>query len=189
MISRQIAEAEAPARAAESRSAERNSGTVSLGAEIGTAASERTKSESHEPPERKLMERVVERSNMRLAYQRVVENKGAAGVDEMPVSELKDWLAVHWPSVKKALLEGRYLPQPVRRVDIPKPNGGVRTLGVPTVVDRLIQQALHQALQPLFEPTFSEGSYGFGRGAGRIKRCGRRKRTSAKVSAGWWTSI
>jgi len=79
----------------------------------------------------------------------------------MPVSELKDWLAVHWPSVKKALLEGSYLPQPVRRVDIPKPTGGVRTLGVPTVVDRLIQQALHQGLQPLFEPTFSEGSYGF----------------------------
>jgi group II intron reverse transcriptase/maturase len=107
------------------------------------------------------MERVVERSNLRLAYQRVVENKGAAGVDEMPVSELKDWLKVHWPSVKGALLEGSYLPQPVRRVDIPKPNGGVRTLGVPTVVDRLIQQALHQVLQPLFEPTFSDGSFGF----------------------------
>jgi group II intron reverse transcriptase/maturase len=112
------------------------------------------------------MERVVERSNMRLAYQRVIENKGAAGVDEMPVSELKDWLAAHWPSVKKALLEGRYEPRPVRRVDIPKPSGGVRTLGVPTVVDRLIQQALHQVLQPLFEPTFSEGSYGFRPGKG-----------------------
>ncbi len=118
------------------------------------------------------MERVVERSNMRLAYQRVVENKGAAGIDEMPVSELKDWLAVHWPSVKKALLEGRYLPQPVRRVDIPKPTGGVRTLGVPTVVDRLIQQALHLALQPLFEPQFSDHSYGFrpGRGAHQAVR-------------------
>jgi len=118
------------------------------------------------------MERVVERSNIRLAYQRVIENKGAAGIDEMPVSELKDWLAVHWPSVKKALLEGSYLPQPVRRVDIPKPTGGVRTLGVPTVVDRLIQQALHQGLQPLFEPTFSEGSYGFrpGRGAQQAVR-------------------
>ena len=96
------------------------------------------------------------------------------GVDEMPVSELKDWLKVHWPSVKKALLEGRYVPQPVRRVDIPKPKGGVRTLGVPTVVDRLIQQALHQVLQPLFEPTFSEGSYGFrpGRGAHQAVRQG-----------------
>ena len=118
------------------------------------------------------MERVVERSNIRLAYQRVVENKGAAGIDEMPVSELKGWLVVHWPSVRKALLEGCYLPRPVRRVDIPKPTGGVRTLGVPTVVDRLIQQALHQVLQPLFEPTFSEHSYGFrpGRGAHQAVR-------------------
>jgi RNA-directed DNA polymerase len=167
MISRRTAEAEVPARAAESRSAERNSGTAPLGAEVGTATSGRTKSENHE-----LMERVVESSNLRLAYQRVVENKGAAGVDEMPVSELKDWLAVHWRSVKKALLEGCYLPQPVRRVNIPKPTGGVRTLGVPTVVDRLIQQALHQALQPLFEPTFSEHSYGFrpGRGAHQAVR-------------------
>jgi RNA-directed DNA polymerase len=156
MISMRIAEAEAPARVAESRGVDRKSNAASLGAEICAATSGRTKSESHE-----LMERVVERSNMRLAYQRVVENKGAPGVDEMPVSELKDWLAVHWPSVKKTLLEGRYLPQPVRRVDIPKPTGGMRTLGVPTVVDRLIQQALHQALQPLFEPTFSEHSYGF----------------------------
>jgi group II intron reverse transcriptase/maturase len=176
MISMRTAEAEALARAAESRSAERNSATAPLGAEVCGATFEQAKSENHE-----LMERVVERSNMRLAYQRVVENKGAAGVDEMPVSELKDWLVVHWPSVKKALLEGRYMPQPVRRVDIPKPNGGVRTLGVPTVVDRLIQQALHQALQPLFEPTFSEGSYGFrpGRGAHQAVR-----RAQAYIRAG-----
>jgi len=107
------------------------------------------------------MERVVERSNLRLAYQRVVRNKGAPGVDDLTVAEFKDWLKVHWPSVREALLEGRYLPRPVRRVDIPKPSGGIRTLGVPTVVDRLIQQALHQVLQPLFEPTFSEGSFGF----------------------------
>jgi RNA-directed DNA polymerase len=107
------------------------------------------------------MERVVERSNLWLAYQRVVRNKGAPGVDDLTVAEFKDWLKVHWPSVREALLEGRYLPRPVRRVDIPKPSGGIRTLGVPTVVDRLIQQALHQVLQPLFEPTFSDGSYGF----------------------------
>jgi group II intron reverse transcriptase/maturase len=91
----------------------------------------------------------------------VVQNKGAPGVDDLTVTEFKDWLKVHWPSVKRALLEGRYLPRPVRRVDIPKVSGGIRTLGVPTVVDRLIQQALHQVLQPLFEPTFSEASYGF----------------------------
>ena len=107
------------------------------------------------------MEQVVDLGNMRSAYRRVVENRGARGVDDVPVTELRGWLKEHWPSVKKALLEGRYVPQPVRRVDIPKPNGGVRTLGVPTVVDRLIQQALHQVLQPLFEPKFSEGSYGF----------------------------
>ena len=92
------------------------------------------------------MERVVERSNVWLAYQRVVKNQGAPGVDGVMVAEFKDWLKVHWPSVKRALLEGSYLPRPVRRVDIPKPSGGVRTLGVPVVVDRLIQQALHQVV-------------------------------------------
>jgi hypothetical protein len=78
------------------------------------------------------MEAVVERSNLRLAHRRVVGNKGAAGVDGLTVSELAGWLKVHWPSVKAALLEGRYLPQAVRAVDIPKPQGGVRTLGIPT---------------------------------------------------------
>jgi RNA-directed DNA polymerase len=108
-----------------------------------------------------LMEAVVERGNLRLAYQRVVENKGAAGVDQLTVSALKDHLKQHWPTIRTRLLVGQYQPQPVRRVDIPKPQGGVRTLGIPTVVDRLIQQALHQVLQPIFEPTFSTGSYGF----------------------------
>jgi RNA-directed DNA polymerase len=107
------------------------------------------------------MEAVVERGNLMLAYQRVVENKGAAGVDQLAVSELKDHLKRHWPTIRTRLLAGEYQPQAVRRVDIPKPQGGVRTLGIPTVVDRLIQQALHQVLQPIFEPTFSEASYGF----------------------------
>ena len=108
-----------------------------------------------------LMDAVVERGNLMLAYQRVVENKGAAGVDQLAVTELKDHLKRHWPAIRARLLAGTYQPQPVRRVDIPKPQGGVRTLGIPTVVDRLIQQALHQVLQPIFEPTFSEASYGF----------------------------
>jgi RNA-directed DNA polymerase len=134
------------------------------GVEVEAATVGRTKSEDCAT-----MERVVERANMWLAYQRVVRNKGAAGVDGVTVAELKGWLAVHWPSVKKALLDGSYLPRPVRRVDIAKPSGGVRTLGIPTVVDRLVQQALHQVLSPVFEPTFSERSYGFrpGRSAGQ----------------------
>jgi len=108
-----------------------------------------------------LMDAVVARGNLMLAYQRVVENKGAAGVDALTVTELKDHLKQHWPTIRTRLLAGEYQPQPVRRVDIPKPQGGVRTLGIPTVVDRLIQQALHQVLQPIFEPSFSEASYGF----------------------------
>ena len=156
MISRPTDKAEASARVAGLQGEGRQPDPVCLGAEVGPATTGRTKSEDWP-----LMERVVERSNMGLAYQRVVRNKGAPGVDDVTVSEFKDWLKVHWPSVKEALLDGSYLPRPVRRVDIPKPSGGVRTLGIPTVVDRLIQQALHQVLQPLFEPTFSDGSYGF----------------------------
>jgi RNA-directed DNA polymerase len=107
------------------------------------------------------MEAVVERSNMWCAYERVVANEGAPGVDGLTVSELKPWLQAHWIKVKQTLLAGEYMPQAVRKVEIPKPQGGVRTLGIPTVVDRLIQQALHQVLQPLYEPEFSESSYGF----------------------------
>jgi retron-type reverse transcriptase len=107
------------------------------------------------------MEAVVERGNLKLAYQRVIENKGTAGVDQLPVSELKDHLKRHWPTMRARLLRGDYQPALVRGVNIPKPQGGVRMLGIPTVVDRLIQQALHQVLQPIFEPTFSDASYGF----------------------------
>ena len=88
-------------------------------------------------------------------------NAGAPGVDGLTVAELKPWLKAHWPKVRQALLAGEYMPAAVRKVEIPKPQGGVRTLGIATVVDRLIQQALHQVLQPLFEPEFSESSYGF----------------------------
>jgi RNA-directed DNA polymerase len=107
------------------------------------------------------MEAVVERGNLMLAYERVVQNKGAAGVDRIEVADFKDHLKRHWPAIKAKLLTGEYIPQPVRRVDIPKPQGGVRTLGIPTLTDRLIQQALHQVLQPIFEVDFSESSYGF----------------------------
>jgi len=108
-----------------------------------------------------LMDAVCERGNLKLAYQRVVENKGAAGVDGIGVAEFKDHLKQHWPTIKAKLLAGSYIPSPVRRVDIPKPQGGVRTLGIPTLTDRMIQQALHQVLSPIFEADFSESSYGF----------------------------
>jgi RNA-directed DNA polymerase len=109
-----------------------------------------------------LMEAVVGRGNMLNAFRRVVGNKGAAGVDGMSVDELKPYLQTHWKRIKERLLEGTYQPQPVLRVEIPKPGGkGMRKLGIPTVVDRLIQQALHQVLNPLFDPDFSEHSYGF----------------------------
>lgn len=108
-----------------------------------------------------LMEAVCERGNLWLAYERVTRNKGAAGVDGIGVSEFKGHLQQHWLTIKAKLLAGTYIPQAVRRVDIPKPQGGVRTLGIPTLTDRLIQQALHQVLSPIFEAAFSESSYGF----------------------------
>jgi retron-type reverse transcriptase len=109
-----------------------------------------------------LMEAVVERENLKRAYARVMRNKGAAGIDAMPVAELGAHLKVHWPHIKEELLAGRYQPQAVREVSIPKPNGkGERILGIPTVTDRLIQQALHQVLSPIFDVDFSDFSYGF----------------------------
>ena len=109
-----------------------------------------------------LMEAVVERENLKRAYARVMRNKGAAGIDAMLVGDLGAHLKVHWPQIKEELLAGRYQPQAVREVSIPKPNGkGERILGIPTVMDRLIQQALHQVLSPIFDVDFSEHSYGF----------------------------
>lgn len=107
------------------------------------------------------MEAVVVRGTLWQAYERVVRNKGAGGVDGITVSEFKGHLQRHWPTIRAKLLAGEYIPAPVRRVDIPKPQGGVRTLGIPTLTDRLIQQALHQVLSPLFEPGFSDSSFGF----------------------------
>src|SRR5207249_1679043 len=141
---------------AEAEDIERNSMAAAIRAEADLATRTRTKAEVATTS---LMEAVVERGNLMLAYQRVVENKGAAGVDAITVSE--PHLKRHWPTIRARLLAGEYRPMAVRRVDIPKPQGGMRTLGIPTVVDRLIQQALHQVLQPNFEPTFSDASYGF----------------------------
>lgn len=112
--------------------------------------------------ETQLMEAVVESKNMTKALHRVERNKGSAGIDNMEAEELRSYLKEQWPGIKETLLAGRYKPNPVRRVEIPKPEGrGKRMLGIPTVLDRLIQQALHQVLSPIFEPVFSESSYGF----------------------------
>jgi RNA-directed DNA polymerase len=108
-----------------------------------------------------LMELVVHPTNMGRAYRQVVGNKGSAGVDGMTVNDLLDHLRTNWEQIKSALLTGAYYPQGVRAVEIPKPNGGIRQLGIPTVMDRLIQQALYQVLNPLYDPTFTDTSYGF----------------------------
>jgi hypothetical protein len=107
------------------------------------------------------MEQVVEYENMLAALRRVQRNKGAAGMDEMSVGELTPYLRSHWKGIREELLSDTYKPKPVRRVEIPKPDGGERLLGIPTVLDRLIQQALLQVLTPVFDPEFSEHSYGF----------------------------
>jgi RNA-directed DNA polymerase len=115
----------------------------------------------------RLMEEVCQLDNLSQAYRRVKANKGAAGVDGMTIDELRPWMAGHLPEFLTALLDGSYEPQAVRGVQIPKPGGGVRQLGIPTVIDRLVQQAILQVLEPLLDPTFSNSSYGFrpGRGA------------------------
>ena len=137
----------------------RNSGGAWCGAEAAATTRRRAKAELERESE--LMEAVCERGNLMLAYQRVVENRGAGGVDGIERAQFKDHLQQHWPAIKAKLLAGEYIPSPVRRVDIAKPQGGVRTLGIPTLTDRLIQQALHQVLAPIFEVGFSESSYGF----------------------------
>src|SRR5213594_2929679 len=133
---------------AEGTGAERQAGTAR-----GEHAGDRTSM---------LMEEAMRRENVSAAYARVVGNAGAPGVDGMTVDELMPHCRKHWARIREELLSGKYVPEPVRRVEIPKPGGkGKRTLGIPTVLDRLIQQALLQVLQPIFDPTFSDGSFGF----------------------------
>jgi RNA-directed DNA polymerase len=108
-----------------------------------------------------LLMQALSRENMAAAWKRLKANKGSAGVDGLTIDETPEFLKAHWPRIRSELLSGTYRPQAVRRVEIPKPTGGTRELGIPTVLDRLIQQALLQVLQPLIDPTFSEFSYGF----------------------------
>src|SRR5262245_36917533 len=125
----------------------------------------------------RIMEEACERANLKEALRQV--SKGSADVDRMTVDQLGDYLKQHWPAIRKQLLNGTYEPKPVRRVEIPKPDGGVRKLGIPTVLDRFIQQAVMQVLQRRWDPTFSPHSYGFrprrsahqGRGSGAAIHC------------------
>ena len=109
----------------------------------------------------RLMEEVCDRENLKAALRQVKGNKGSAGVDGITVNQLPDHLKQHWPAIREQLLNGTYEPKPVRRVEIPKPDGGVRKLGIPTGLDRFIQQAVMQVLQRRWDRTFSEHSYGF----------------------------
>jgi RNA-directed DNA polymerase len=121
-----------------------------------------------------LLEAALTRENLQAAWKRVKANKGAAGVDGLDIEQTAQWLRTNWPQTRQALLAGTYRPQPVRKVMIPKPDGSQRELGIPTVLDRLIQQALLQVLQPLIDPTFSEHSHGF--------RPGRRAHDAVKAA-------
>jgi len=152
--------------------------------EYGTGASNiAARTGASYPESSSMMEAVVERENMSAALRRVKSNKGSAGVDGMSVDALGDYLREHWPRIKVELLSGCYQPEPVRRVEIPKSGGkGRRQLGIPTVLDRLIQQALHQVLQPVFDPFFSDSSYGFrpGRSAHQAVRTAREYASSGR---------
>ena len=108
-----------------------------------------------------LMNQILSRENMKMAYKKVKANKGAGGIDGISIEDVNKYLKENWIDIKTKILKRKYKPQPVLRVEIPKPNGGVRNLGIPTVVDRIIEQAIAQVLTPMFEPQFSEHSYGF----------------------------
>lgn len=136
-------------------------GETPVAGDQGTEPFVATPAPQSPPTADQLMEEVCDRENLERAWKRVRGNKGGPGVDGMTIDDARDYLREHWPSIRSRLLEGTYQPQPVRRVEIPKPEGGVRNLGVPCVVDRLIQQSLLQVLQARWDPTFSEHSYGF----------------------------
>ena len=104
-----------------------------------------------------LLEKILARDNMNAAYKRVCANKGAGGVDDVTVEQLSDYIKENWDSIREQIRQRKYKPQPVRRVEIPKPNGGVRKLGIPTVIDRVIQQGIVQIISPMCEPMFRNG--------------------------------
>ena len=131
-----------------------------------------------DPQDETMMERILAPENLAAAWKRVKANKGAPGIDGMTVEAFPAFCRKHWPRIREAIMKGTYSPAPVRRVFIPKPDGAQRPLGVPTVLDRVIQQAVAQILNPVFEPDFSEHSYGF--------REGRNARQAVRqMEAGW----
>lgn len=142
----------------------RDRGEASKGQRSGEAP---TASNGSESSGSHLMERVVMRCNVKAALKKVKANKGSPGIDRMTVDKLPEYLVENWIEIREQLLAGTYQPKPVKRVEIPKASGGVRQLGIPCAVDRFLQQAILQVLQPIFDPTFSESSFGFrpGRGA------------------------
>ena len=134
------------------------------------------------------MEEIVERENLKEALRRVKANKGAPGVDGMTVDQLDDHLKQHWPAIREQLLSGTYRPKPVKRVEIPKPDGGVRKLGIPTVLDRFIQQAVMQVLQRRWDPEFSDHSYGFRPGRSAHQAVAQAQRYIAE-GCGWCVDL
>ena len=132
----------------------------------------------------RMMEEIVERENLKEALRRVKANKGSAGVDGMTVNQIGDYLKQHWPAIREQLLSGAYRPKPVKRVEIPKPDGGVRKLGIPTVLDRFIQQAVMQVLQQRWDSGFSDHSYGFRPGRSAHQAVAQAQRYIA-VGYGW----
>jgi RNA-directed DNA polymerase len=136
----------------------------------------------------RLMEEVCERENLKEALRRVKANKGSAGIDRMTVDGIADYLKQHWPAIREQLLSGTYQPKPVRRVEIPKPDGGVRKLGIPTVLDRFIQQAVMQVLQRQWDRTFSDYSYGFRPGRSAHQAVAKAQQYIAE-SRGWCVDL
>lgn len=112
-------------------------------------------------PNHNLLQSILEPANLQTAWKRVKENKGSPGIDNVTIEEFPTYARAHWKEIRTALLQGDYIPSPVRRVEIPKATGGTRPLGIPTVLDRVIQQAIYQVLIPIFEPLFSDSSFGF----------------------------
>jgi RNA-directed DNA polymerase len=142
--------------------------------------------DSHSVQPSPWMVRVLSRDNLNRALKQVRRNKGAPGIDGMTVDELPDYLRQHWPEIRQQLLQQSYRPKPVRRVTIPKANGGSRPLGIPTVLDRFIQQAIAQVIQQDWEPRFTRTAMASARGALRIKRFDTDSAAPGKVAAGWW---